>query len=141
MTRVLVIDDDVENIKVVSLLLKRLISDCMVMTAQSGKEGIKQAVKNLPDTILVDMKMPQMNGFEVCKRLRADKRTKRIPIIMVTGVEADYFKIYDLKNASVGIVMAMRGIESTLLLNPDDPLLEKKIEDILNVVLYGIVKR
>ena len=61
--------------------------------------------------------------------------------ILQSGVETGYFQIFDLKNAAVGIVMAMRGIESSLLLNPDDPLLEEKIKNVLNVVLYGIVKR
>ena len=61
--------------------------------------------------------------------------------ILRDGVEKAYFEVYDFKHAAVGIVNAMRGIESTLLLNPDDPLLESKVENILNIVLYGIVKR
>jgi len=61
--------------------------------------------------------------------------------ILRDGVKKGYFEVYDLKHAAVGIVNAMRGIESTLLLNPDDPQLESKVENILNIVLYGIVKR
>ncbi len=61
--------------------------------------------------------------------------------ILRDGVDKAYFEVYDFKHAAVGIVNAMRGIESTLLLNPDDPLLESKVENILNIVLYGIVKR
>jgi AcrR family transcriptional regulator len=61
--------------------------------------------------------------------------------ILRSGVNADYFKIYDLQYAAVGIVTAMRGIESTLLHNPEDPLMEEKVKNILNVVLYGIIKR
>jgi len=61
--------------------------------------------------------------------------------ILEDGVKKGYFEVYDFRHAAVGIVTAMRGIESTLLLNPDDPFLEDKVENILNIVLYGIVKR
>ncbi|MCF6365791.1 MAG: TetR/AcrR family transcriptional regulator [Bacteroidales bacterium] len=61
--------------------------------------------------------------------------------ILQSGVDTGYFQIYDIKNAAVGIVMAMRGIESTLLPNPHSTLSEEKAEGVLNIVLYGIVKR
>jgi len=61
--------------------------------------------------------------------------------ILEDGVKKGHFEVYDFRHAAVGIVTAMRGIESTLLLNPDDPHLEAKVENILNIVLYGIVKR
>lgn len=61
--------------------------------------------------------------------------------ILEDGVKKGYFEVYDFRHAAVGIVTAMRGIESTLLLNPEDPQLEAKVENILNIVLYGIVKR
>ena len=61
--------------------------------------------------------------------------------ILKDGVKKGYFDVFDFKHAAVGIVTAMRGIESTILLNPDDPQMEAKVENILNIVLYGIVKR
>lgn len=61
--------------------------------------------------------------------------------ILEDGENKAYFEVYNIRHAAVGIVNAMRGIESTLLLNPDDPHLESKVENILNIVLYGIVKR
>lgn len=61
--------------------------------------------------------------------------------ILIAGCESGFFDIYNIKHASVGIVTAMRGIESTLLINPDDPHIDNKIENILNIVLYGIVRR
>jgi len=61
--------------------------------------------------------------------------------ILAYGVKKGFFEIYDIRHAAVGIVTAMRGIESTLLLNPDDQHLEDKVENVLNIVLYGIVKR
>lgn len=61
--------------------------------------------------------------------------------ILAYGVKKGFFEIFDIRHAAVGIVTAMRGIESTLLLNPDDPHMEAKVENVLNIVLYGIVKR
>jgi AcrR family transcriptional regulator len=61
--------------------------------------------------------------------------------ILKFGEQKKFFKVYDIKHAAVGIVTAMRGIESTVLLNPEDPHLNEKIDNIINIVLYGIVKR
>ncbi len=88
-----------------------------------------------------DSNLRQIKFVDKLKKLYDREEYSIFSDILQSGVETGYFQIYDLKNAAVGIVMAMRGIESTLLLNPDDPLLEEKVENILNVVLYGIVKR
>ena len=61
--------------------------------------------------------------------------------ILKDGVKKGNFEVYDYKHAAVGIVTAMRGIEFTLLLNPNDPQLESKVENVLHIILYGIVKR
>jgi len=61
--------------------------------------------------------------------------------ILKYGDKKKFFKVYDFKHAAVGIVAAMRGIESTLLLNTNDPQINEKVENIINIVLYGIVKR
>ncbi|MEA2038708.1 MAG: response regulator, partial [Thermodesulfobacteriota bacterium] len=68
-------------------LLKNIIPGCEVITALSGEEGIKKAKAESPDTILLDIIMPGMDGYETCRRLRKDKATKHIPIIMVTAIK------------------------------------------------------
>jgi PAS domain S-box-containing protein len=60
-----------------------------VITAQSGPEGIEQALVEQPDTVLLDVHMPGMDGFETCRRLKADERTRPIPVVMVTAVRTD----------------------------------------------------
>jgi len=90
---------------------------------------------------LKDSKLRQIKFVNKLKQLYDKEEYSIFREILKSGVDAGYFKIYDIKNASVGIVTAMRGIESTLLLNPEDPLLEEKVENVLNVILYGIVKR
>jgi AcrR family transcriptional regulator len=75
------------------------------------------------------------------KKLYDKEEVRLFSNILEAGCKSGFFEIYSIPHASVGIVTAMRGIENTILLNPKDPNIEKKIEDILNIVLYGIVKR
>lgn len=81
MKKVLVIDDDTENLSLVSDMLRTSFEP---LTATSGREGIQTAVQSQPDVILLDVNMPEMDGFEVCKRLREQPSTRHIPIIMLT---------------------------------------------------------
>ncbi len=87
MPKILAIDDKPDNLVTISALLKNLIPDCDIITALSGIEGIGKAKTESPDTILLDIKMPEMDGYEVCKRLKSDKETSHIPVIMITAVE------------------------------------------------------
>jgi len=89
MPKILVIDDKRDNLVALEALLEHLISNCEVITAQSGKEGIEKTRKELPDTILLDVRMPIMSGYEVCQILKSDERTKYIPVIMITAIETD----------------------------------------------------
>jgi CheY-like chemotaxis protein len=60
-----------------------------VITAQSGPEGIERALVEQPDTVLLDIYMPGMDGFETCRRLKTDERTRPIPVVMITAVWTD----------------------------------------------------
>jgi DNA-binding response OmpR family regulator len=83
MKRILVIDDLPEN---VFMLKDRLEHEGYeVLSAYNGKSGIEKAQNELPDLILLDVMMPDINGFEVCKILVNDSRTSDIPIILVTA--------------------------------------------------------
>jgi len=89
MPKILAIDDKRDNLVTLSALLKNLMSDCAVIAAQSGLEGIGKAKTELPDAILLDVKMPEMDGFETCRRLKIDESTKHIPVIMITAIKTD----------------------------------------------------
>ncbi|MCH8032979.1 MAG: response regulator [Bacteroidetes bacterium] len=83
MKRILVIDDLPEN---VFMLQERLEHEGYeALTAYDGKSGIEKAITEIPDLILLDVMMPDINGFEVCKTLVNDSRTSAIPIILVTA--------------------------------------------------------
>jgi len=89
MPAILAIDDKPDNPVTISALLKMVMPDSTVHTARSGQEGITKAKTALPDVILLDIIMPEMDGYEVCQRLRADSCTRHIPIIMLTARETD----------------------------------------------------
>jgi len=89
MQKILAIDDKMDNLIILSALLKNLLPGCSVITAQSGMEGIEMAKAELPDAILLDVKMPGMDGFETCRRLMSDESTSRIPVIMITAIKTD----------------------------------------------------
>lgn len=81
--KVLIIEDNPVIIRMNEKLLGSQGYD--VITARDGAEGIERAVKERPDVILLDIILPVMHGFEVCKELRKDPATEKIPIIIVTG--------------------------------------------------------
>jgi two-component system, OmpR family, phosphate regulon response regulator PhoB len=81
MKKVLIIDDDAENLSVVADMIR---TQFQPLTSTSGREGILIAIREHPDAILLDVNMPEMDGFEVCKKLREQPGTRRLPIIMLT---------------------------------------------------------
>ena len=82
-TRILLVDDTPENLDVLSGILEDL--DCQLIVATSGERALELAARRLPDLILLDVMMPDMNGFEVCTRLKAELATTEIPIVFVTA--------------------------------------------------------
>ena len=80
---VLVVDDQLANVQAVGSLLAR--SDLDVMPALSGEQALARLAQRAPDLILLDVMMPGMDGFEVCRRLRGDARHAAIPIIFLTA--------------------------------------------------------
>ncbi len=75
------------------------------------------------------------------KKIYDNEELRIFSNILKKGIEKGYFDIYDIKYAAVGIVTAMRGIETMLLHKYEKPEVENKIDNILKIILYGIVKR
>jgi len=81
--KVLIADDDGINRQVLASLLK---PDHVVLLAKTGEQAIERAQRHLPDLIMLDVMMPDMDGYEVLRRLRADPATARIEVIFITGM-------------------------------------------------------
>lgn len=87
--RILVVDDEPDLVELVKHHLVR--EHYEVVTAHDGERALAEARVRLPDLILLDLMLPGIDGLEICRRLRADARTKSIPIVMLTakGEETD----------------------------------------------------
>ena len=81
---VLVVDDNQQNLELLQAYLEDV--DCRTIPARDGLEALEIISKETPDLILLDVMMPKMSGFEVCKRIKNDPKTSDIPVIMVTAL-------------------------------------------------------
>ncbi len=81
--KILIVDDDVDSLKLIGLMLKR--QGYEVTVADSGGKALQKADAELPNLIILDVMMPDMNGLDVCRKLRANSKTTKIPIIMFTA--------------------------------------------------------
>ena len=80
---ILIVDDDKSHLNVLAHILRR---EYMVYTARSGKTGIEIATEYVPDLILLDVIMPEMDGYAVISEFKSSEKTKNIPVIFVTAL-------------------------------------------------------
>jgi DNA-binding response OmpR family regulator len=80
--KILIVDDSRTALMMTSMLLDK--QQFTVLTASSGEEGVAKALAERPDLILLDVIMPEVDGFAVCRRLRQEESVRGVPIIMVT---------------------------------------------------------
>ena len=83
--RVLIVDDIPTNVRLLEARLSAEYFD--VVTASSGAEALAICQAGEIDIILLDVMMPEMDGFEVCQRLKADRRTHHVPVLMITALD------------------------------------------------------
>ncbi|APF17893.1 response regulator receiver sensor signal transduction histidine kinase [Caldithrix abyssi DSM 13497] len=93
--KVLIVDDDKENVDLIAYFLKP--QNYKIITAHNGVDALKLVEKENPDLILLDIKLPKMDGFEVCERIKKKSPTKFIPIIMITALKDLKSKIRSLE--------------------------------------------
>ncbi|MEW5975542.1 MAG: HD domain-containing phosphohydrolase [Acidobacteriota bacterium] len=83
--KILVADDQPENLELMLEILKS--SRCIAFVARTGREALERALEVEPDLVLLDVMMPEMSGYEVCQRLKADPRTQLTPVVIVTALQ------------------------------------------------------
>ena len=83
-SRVLVVDDNQQNLELLVAYLEDV--GCKAATATDGVEALDAVAAEKPHLILLDVMMPRMSGFEVCRKLKADPKTRDIPVLMVTAL-------------------------------------------------------
>ena len=93
--KILVVDDTANNVKLLKDLLT--VRGYAVVTASSGLEGLEQVEKERPDLVLLDVMMPGMNGYDVCRRIRENPATGILPVVMVTALDPGQERIKGLE--------------------------------------------
>ena len=92
--RILIVEDDQSVVELVAARLEH--EGFEVLSAMDGEEGLKRATEHGPiDLILLDVKLPKLDGFGVCKRLKERPTTTKIPVIIVTGTSRDQANLAD----------------------------------------------
>lgn len=81
---ILIADDNLQNVELLDAYLAGI--DCEIRTAYDGEETLRAVEEYKPDLILLDVMMPKLSGFEVCKKLRANPATKDVLVLMVTAL-------------------------------------------------------
>src|ERR1700748_973466 len=83
--RVLVVDDNFVNVRLLEELLTSAVYE--VTTAMNGEAALEKLAQSPPDIVLLDVMMPGMDGYEVCRRIRQNEKTAKLPIIIVTALD------------------------------------------------------
>jgi two-component system cell cycle response regulator len=100
---VLIVDDSAENVTLLSRILK--MSGYGVETVDNGARAIEMAKRWPPDLILLDINMPLMDGFETCSHLRADERTKDIPVIFISAIDSVEDKVKAFRLGGIDYIL------------------------------------
>ena len=87
--KILAIDDTLDNLITLKALIIEAFPEAKILTATNGEVGIELAISENPDVILLDIIMPDMDGFEVCRKLKNNKITNNIPVVFVTALKGD----------------------------------------------------
>jgi len=96
--KILVVDDNTELLELLRLNFKG--AGFAIATATNGIDALKKARALLPDLILLDLVLPELDGFAVCESLRQDPATASIPIIMLTGLSSQFSRIAGLESGA-----------------------------------------
>jgi excisionase family DNA binding protein len=119
--KILIVDDEKIIIDFITKLLKRKGYDCVINSAQDGFEAGRQVLSFRPDLIILDLKLPGIDGFEVCRKIKESWETKDIKIMAVTGYSTDQTKKKILECGADGYMskpldseMFMKNLEGLL---------------------------
>ncbi len=151
--KVLIVDDEVMNIE---LLRAYLDEKYEVISATDGHEALEKVRDEMPDIILLDVMMPEMNGYQVCEHLKSDEETQFIPVIMVTalsgrndwisGIEAgaDEFLTKPVNKLElltrINSLLRLKNLHFDLLAEKDKLELQNRIRSMLTQIIPTLLK-
>jgi len=95
MAKILVVDDEPDIVRFVTKILES--RGHTVVTAADGADALSRVAEDVPDVVVLDVNIPQLDGFEVCRRLKSDPATSHIPVVMMT---AAYVRVEDAQHGT-----------------------------------------
>ncbi|MFB2875899.1 MULTISPECIES: response regulator transcription factor [Floridanema] len=98
MSTVLVVEDSVTQREMISELLRG--SGLNVTVATDGEEALQFIQGRCPDLVVLDIVMPKMNGYEVCRRLKADPKTQKVPVVMCSSKGEEFDRYWGMKQGA-----------------------------------------
>jgi len=102
MARILIVDDSPAQMYAIRQIIE--VDGHEVLSADSGKSGLETAIKTRPDVILMDIVMPDMNGYQVTRKLRSDETTKAIPVIFVSTKDNEFDRKWGMRQGAVAYI-------------------------------------
>jgi twitching motility two-component system response regulator PilH len=98
MNTVLVVEDQRSQREMIAALLRN--NGLNVSLASDGVEALEQIQGNCPDLVVLDIVMPRMNGYEVCRRLKNDPKTKNVPVVICSGKGEEFDRYWGMRNGA-----------------------------------------
>lgn len=98
MSKVLVVEDSMAQRQMISDLLEG--SGLTVEVASNGVEALKQVETYSPDIVVLDIVMPQMNGYELCRRLKSDPKTQNVPVVMCSSKGEEFDRYWGMRQGA-----------------------------------------
>lgn len=130
--KILAIDDNPDNLISLKALTRETFPEALMLTSLNGTQGLELATSEDPDVILLDIVMPSMDGFEVCRKLKADTKLRDIPVVFVTALQGD-------KDSRIRALES--GAEAFLAKPIDESELTAQIRAMLRIKTANLEKR
>ncbi|MDD4940130.1 MAG: response regulator [Candidatus Omnitrophica bacterium] len=131
--KILVVDDNEKNVELLEAILQA--ADFEVLKAYNGKQAIEMAGTERPDLLLLDIMMPELDGFQVCEILRKDPRNAGLPVIMVTAKDKESDIVGSLERGADDYVV--KPVDKKALLAKIGDMLAKANKSSLPSQLYS----
>ena len=155
-SKILIVEDDLDIAEMLNAYFR--VQGYEVFTVNWGEDGVRAAQTVLPDLMILDIRLPDIDGYEVARRVRSDRRTNDIPIIFLTekrervdrlqGFEVgadDYItKPFDVQELRLRVRNALKRVSQESLTNPvsglpEGPLVEERLSDVIHKSGWGLL--
>ena len=155
-SKILIVEDDLDVAEMLNAYFR--VQGYEVFTVNWGEDGVRAAQTVLPDLLILDIRLPDIDGYEVARRVRSDRRTNDIPIIFLTekreridrlqGFEVgadDYItKPFDVQELRLRVRNALKRVSQASLTNPvsglpEGPLVEERLSEVIHKSGWGLV--